>query len=49
MDYACERAFKWFKILNKNQIDISKMKDLYYDLISCGELMEYEDQIKKDL
>mmetsp|Transcript_8004 Transcript_8004/g.7502 ORF Transcript_8004/g.7502 Transcript_8004/m.7502 type:complete len:275 (-) Transcript_8004:291-1115(-) len=50
VQYACIRAIKWFKLLNKsNYINIEQMRDLYENLTSCEVLMEYEDQIQKDL
>jgi len=44
VDYACERAYNWFKILNKSTaLETQKMRELYTDLTSCEELTEYED------
>eukprot|EP00347_Sterkiella_histriomuscorum_P021980 403332100 len=50
VNYGCSRAMKWFQDLNRSrEIDIGRMRSLYYSLIDCDELSTYEDQILKDL
>ena len=48
--FACQTALNWLQILEiSNEADLKKMKELYFNLIGCPELKNYEDQIEKDL